>query len=240
MSELLTRPRCVGTVGYMGGIPAVPSPFLWSWTQLIEHNANAICQEGEYVHYVRGQVSLHSAARNQIAGQLRGNWVLMLDCDMTFDPDVCARLVRLMRLYDLDIVSAMYPFKSLPSTPVAFVRINKGHHEPIGDWPDAELFQVHSVGLGCCLISKRILERIIVELKEEPFSFIPPMGEDHSFFDRVARLGVKAYCAPRILAGHISQTPLYLDHDCSAHILPRAHQVEIESFGETRGVARCT
>jgi hypothetical protein len=236
MSNTLTRRHCIGTVAYMGGIPAIPAPFVWSWTQLLAFNEEAMCQENEYVHYVRAQMSLHSAGRSEIAGQLKGDWVLMLDCDMTFDPDTCARLVRLMRSYDLDVVSGMYPYKSLPSIPVAFMRVNGGRHEALGDWPDdVDLFQVDSVGLGCCLISRRILERIIVELHEDPFAILPPLGEDHSFFNRVARLGAKLYCAPHILPGHISQTPLYLDANCSAIHPPRGRSFEVDALTNAKG-----
>ena len=107
---MLTRKKTIGTVGYMGGIMSLPEPFVWSWTQMIEFNREALCQEDEQIHYTRTKYSLHSAARNDLMEHMKGDWLLQLDTDMVFDPDFCARLVRVMHVYNLDIVTGVYPY----------------------------------------------------------------------------------------------------------------------------------
>lgn len=233
---MLRQRTCIGTVAYMGGIPAIPEPFVWSLTQLIQFNAESLCQPGEYVSYIRARISLHSAARTEIAAQLtttKGQWVLMLDCDMTFDPDVLARLLRLMYHYNVEIVGAIYPYKSAPCFPVASIWNEMSQqHEGIADWPqDAEIFEVSSQGAGCLLIRKRVLERIVLELHEDPFGIIPPHGEDHSFFMRCRKLGIKAFLAPQVQAGHISQTPLYIDPDAASYRIGRGARTQVEAYG---------
>lgn len=229
------RSRCIGTCAYMGGIPALPAPFVWSWTQMMQFNGEALCGPGEHIKYVRSQFSLHSAARREIAGQVKGDWLFTVDCDMVFDPDICGRLVRLMQRYDADVVTALYPYKTMPQVPVAYMfNSDTGRHEPLGDWPDCDLVEISSAGLGACLISKRILERVVVELHADPFEMIGAMGEDHSFFARVRKLGAKVYCAPRVTAGHISQTPVLLSRGNS---LPRATQYQgLQCFGMRENV----
>jgi Glycosyl transferase family 2 len=229
---MIEQRTCIGTVGYMGGIPALLEPFVWSLTQMIQFNTEALCGAGEYVHYIHTGKSLHASARTHLASQTRGEWLLMLDTDMTFDPDLCARLVRLMHKYSVEVVSGIYPYKSMPMFPVAYVwNDHTNRHEVVGDWPDAELFEVSSIGAGCLLIRKRTLERIVTELHEDPFEIIPPYGEDHSFFMRLKRLGVKGYCAPHVEAGHIALQPLFINPGAAPFDIPRANQYSVEAFG---------
>jgi GT2 family glycosyltransferase len=231
---MIEQRHCIGTVAYMGGIPAIPEPFVWSWTQFIQFNAETLYDiQTEYIHYTRARVSLHSAARTEIAAQIRGSWVMMFDCDMTFDPDILGRLLRLMNRYNLEAVSGIYPYKSATCFPVASTWNGiTNRHEGIADWPEtADVFEVSSVGAGCLLIRRRVIERVIQELGEDPFGIIPPHGEDHSFFMRLRKLLVKAYLAPRVQAGHISQVPLYVDPSSAAYRIPRGNRVEVEAYG---------
>ena len=230
---MINQRSCIGTVSYMGGIPALPEPFVWSWTQLIQFNRESLCQPNEYIHYTRARISLHSAARTEIASQTKGDWLFMLDCDMTFDPDILARLLRLMHHYNVEIVSGIYPYKSAPCFPVASTwNETIQRHEGIADWPEsADLFEVSSIGAGCLLIRKRVLERIVTELHEDPFEMIPPHGEDHSFFMRCRKLGIKGYCAPKVQAGHISQVPVYIDSSAGAYRMGRGNRTQVEAFG---------
>jgi hypothetical protein len=213
----LTRKKTIGTVGYMGGIMSLPEPFVWSWTQMIEFNGEALCQEDEQIHYTRAQLSLHSAARNQLVENMRGDWLLQIDTDMVFDPDLCARLVRVMYSYDLDIVTGLYPYKSNPNVPIIYHQDQETkRHEPIAipqEAADVEIFEVDSAGGGCLLVRRSVFERIMRELRQPPFEMIPPYGEDHSFFMRARKLGIKAYCAWKVQAAHLGYKQVVFNHD---------------------------
>lgn len=213
----LQGPRAIGTIGYMGGIMALPEPFVWSWTQLVEFNHSGMCQPGEYVHYDRSRFSLHWSARNELVERMRGDWLLMLDTDVVFEPDLAARLVGTMYKYDLDVVAGIYPFKKAPSCPVLFLyNPETDRHDAIIDWDrSCELFEFSGGGAGCLLIRRRVFDRIAAELKERPFDIIHPLGEDNSFFARIRKLGIKAMCAWRVECGHL---------DYAARVIERKNQ----------------
>ena len=88
---MIEREKTIGTVGYMGGIMAIPEPFMWSWSQMVQFNSEVLPQ----IHYTRARMSLHSAARNELYAQMQGDWLLQLDTDLVFDPDFVARMVRM-------------------------------------------------------------------------------------------------------------------------------------------------
>jgi cellulose synthase/poly-beta-1,6-N-acetylglucosamine synthase-like glycosyltransferase len=217
----LSRKKIIGTVGYMGGIMSLPEPFVWSWTQMVEFNSEALCQEDQQIHYTRAQVSLHAAARNELAEKMRGDWLLQLDTDLVFDPDFCARLVRTMESYKIDILTGVYAYKSNPNVPTLYhFNETTRRHEPIAiprEAHDMEIFEIDSAGGGCLLVRRSIFERIVTELHESPFDMIPPCGEDHSFFMRARKLGIKAYCAWKVQAAHLGYKQVLYEQD---HELP--------------------
>ena len=197
--------RAIGTVAYMGGVMAVPEPFCWSWGAMREYTSQALCQDDEFIHFDRTNKSEHSFARNEIASRFLGDWLLMFDTDLTFEPDTAARLVRYALLNDLDVVTGLYVYKSgMIKLPVLHMwSEEKGRHEIVGDWDEhVDLFEVHSGGAGCLLVRRRVFERL-AELKDPPFGIIPPYSEDHSFFRRCRQLGIKIFCAWRVQCGHL-------------------------------------
>jgi len=198
--------RCIGTIGYMGGIMAVPEEFCWSWGNLLLFTQEALCQPGEHIHPVRTKLSLHDYARNDLLTQMRGDWILMLDCDMSLEPDFCARMVRLFERNHLDVLTGLYSYKSPPNLPVAYL-LNPatGRHEIIAEWDRTlPLIQIDSAGAGCLLIRRSVCERITSELKENPFDRYPGKGEDHSFFLRLGKLGIPAWIAQHAEADHLA------------------------------------
>jgi GT2 family glycosyltransferase len=179
-----------------------------------QFSQEALCQEGEYIHADRARVSLHDTARNHLADSMRGDWLLMLDTDLEFEPDLCARMVRVMMQYDLDVVTGIYCFKSYPYGPILYYWNEETERtEPISDWEKTgtqELFEIGAAGGGCLLIRRRVFDRIKAELGERPFDRVPAKnwkgathGEDHSFFRRLRSLDIKAWCAWKIHAYHL-------------------------------------
>lgn len=201
----------VGTVGYMGGLAAVLEKFCWAWGQMIQFNTEFLCRPGELVHYVKSTVSFHAFARNSIVEQMKGEWLLMLDTDHEFEPDIAARMVNAMNKYDLKVLSATYCHRAGPHSPVLYHWAEDNTLAPIGDWdPTATALQVGSAGGGTLMVKREVFETIRDQLRESPFEIIPPFGEDHSFFKRLKTLGIPAYALPSIESPHLDVTALRL------------------------------
>lgn len=202
----------IGTIAYMGGVMAVPEPFAWSWGQMVQYNAEYLCEPNECVHYCRATISIHSAARNSIVQQFKGDWLLMLDTDHVFDPDIAARMVFKMNKYHMDVLSGIYHYKSPPYAPVLYTWAEDGERMQIlGDWerPDPPYFiPVAAAGAGCLMVRRSVFQCIKEELKEEPFDITPPFGEDMSFFRRLKKLGIQAYCDPALECNHLRLHPV--------------------------------
>lgn len=231
---MLSRKNTIGTIGYMGGIPAIPEPFVWSWTQMLQFTESAICQDHEQIAAVRAQYSFHSMARNELVSKLQGDWLLQLDCDMVFDPDFAARLVMTMERYKLDIVTGLYCYKNHPEIPTLYM-FNKanGLHEPLAKWDDeCEVFEVDSAGAGCLLVRRSVYERMVQELHQPPFEVIPPYGEDHSFFMRARQLGIKAYCAWKVQAAHLGYKQVIHTPDRTLQVL---NEYGVTAYGTRKG-----
>lgn len=197
--------RPIGTIGYMGGIMSVPEPFTFSLMQLSLFSQSALCQDGEYIHGDHATLSLHDSARNELAGRMKGDWLFMLDTDMEFEPDTLARLVTMMYRHDLDVVVGIYSYKAPPHLPILYCyNETTKFHEVVGNWDRSlEMFQVSSSGGGCMLVRRRVFERIVAQLGENPFARIGNMGEDHSFHARLRKLNIPAFCAWKVETGHL-------------------------------------
>ena len=212
---MLLMNKYIGTVARMGGTPAVLSPFVDSFADLIQWNAQYLCLPGECIHYPRPpRVSIHDVARNIMADNMRGDWLLMLDTDHAFDPDIAYRLLNVADRTGAEVVTAVYQYKDPPHSPVVFRLQGEGLH-PVGAWDESvEVLEVDSAGAGCLWVKRSVFERIEDELKEQPFSRISGYGEDHSFFLRLKKLKIKAVCAMRVECHHLQMRALSLaDYD---------------------------
>lgn len=195
--------RCLGTVAYMGGIPALYEEFVHSWTGLICHAHEYVCGPGEYVHFDRAKVSVHDVARNVLAESMRGQWLLQLDCDHAFEPDLLARLMNVAEDTGADVVTGLYLMRHAPFPPVLYRQTDAGLSQ-LGDWDRSlSALEVDSAGGGCLWVRRKVFDRIREELGERPFDRVQGMGEDHSFFLRCKRLGIKAVCAVDVECHHL-------------------------------------
>lgn len=196
--------KYIGTVAIMGGVPSIPTPFVWSWTQFVDYNARNLGP----IHYMTTSTSFHATARNQIVDGMKGDWVLMLDTDNQFEPDILARMLKRMEQDEIDVLVGLYQFKTKPHSPVIFkwneknipIRITEYQALPHEQF---HYFPVDVAGAGCLLIKDAVFVRILNELKENPFDITAPLGEDFSFFNRLRKLGIHAWCDPAIQVEHL-------------------------------------
>lgn len=213
-NKLLHR-RCLGTISYPAGVFALPVEFWWSDKLMTAYNSEMLCGPDEYIHYDYTRKSFHATARNDLVGGMRGDWLLMLDTDHQFGPDLTARLLDRLNAFEVDVVAGIYTFKQPPYLPVAYQFNEKtGLGRVIGDWNPTgegvlgnELIQADALGAGCLMVRARVYDRIFEELRERPFDSVRQLGEDMSFFERLKRLGIKTYFDPRIESKHLEVCP---------------------------------
>ena len=200
----------IGTVGYMGGVPVVMEEFCWSLAQMIQYGHEYLCQPYEYVHLDRAPMSYHSTARNYLSARVLGDWLLMLDTDHAFGPDLLGRMVGLLQKHSLDVLTAVYRYRVPPYFPNLF-RWNEemGAYMTVAelDWSQP-LRQMDCFGAGTMLVRRTVFDRIRREMKQEPFNVADaPNGaqfsEDFSFIWRCRQLGIKTWVSPMIESVHL-------------------------------------
>lgn len=195
----------IGTVAYMGGVPAVATPFCRSWGKMLAYTYEYVLEQNERIHIDEASFSFHSWARNQLVERMAGDWLLMLDTDHEFEPDILGRLLHRMNVYDLDVVCGIYQFKTPPYSPVLFSWHGEPGNEgqvPLAGW-GGDIIEIGATGGGCLLVKRKVFDRIKAELNEGPFDVIGQGGEDFGFFRRLLRLGIKPYCDTRVECPHL-------------------------------------
>jgi len=234
MSTLRKRTP-IGTVAYMGGVPAVLEEFCWAFAQMVQYNAESFEDRDHYIHYDRERMSLHDAARNALCDRQRmlGDWILFLDTDHEFEPDLCARMVRTMTANNIRVLGAVYLYRMHPHLPVIFhhdEESNRRRH--ITDWSDdLSVLPIDSAGAGSLLIRRDVLDEVRFKCNCEPFTRDGPYGEDHSFFARLRKCSIQPYVATHIQSHHLQVRPLSLDNYQRPGLTGGAHRFEVEGFG---------
>lgn len=194
----------VGTVGVMGGVPELPTPFVRCFVDMANYNNEYLLGANEQIYYRVADMSYHSFARNDLVFNMQGDWLLMLDTDQTFEPDVLTRLKWLMDKHNVDVLTGLYFKKYPPYDPVIYKDIGNWKLESMTEYDKtAEIFEIDSAGGGCLLVKASVYNAIIDKFNCMPFMEIENNSEDHSFFWRVKQLGIKAYCAPQIQVEHL-------------------------------------
>ncbi|CAB4142915.1 hypothetical protein UFOVP434_50 [uncultured Caudovirales phage] len=161
------------------------------------------------LHYVSAKVSYHELGRKQLVDECQGDWLLMLDTDHSFAPDLLIRMLELKKKSGARVLSAIYQFKAPPHGPVATLWREDGTLAPLVDWDrSAEIVDVGTVGAGCLLIEKSVIDEIKKKLREDPFGLRPGLSEDYSFCQRCKELNIPISLALQIECHHVIRTVL--------------------------------
>lgn len=191
----------IGTVVFMGGVPATPTAFTRSWGKMLAYCYEYVLEPNERLHIDEATFSFHSWARNSLVERMLGDWLFMLDTDHEFEPDLLARLLHRINVFDIDVICGLYQFKTPPHSPVLY-SWHDGGHVPLAGWK-GDIIEIGAAGGGCLLVRRKVFDRIREELKEGPFDVVGQGGEDFGFFGRLKRLGIKAYCDTRVECPHL-------------------------------------
>ena len=153
--------------------------------------------------------SLIYTSRNTLATkaiQTEADYVLWLDSDMVFEPDILERLMKTLTENDLDIVSGLYFRRTAPYSPVLFDKLERKHGE-VFEWAEFkeipnQLFEVGGCGFGCVLMKTDPFFDVQSKFGNM-FAPIGDTGEDLAFCWRARQCGFKVWCDPSIICGHV-------------------------------------
>ena len=178
-------------------IPAMEQMHTWT-VQCLERLRRVGECDTEFI--VRMQVDM---ARNVLAQKaIEGGYdrIMWIDSDMTFEPDMMARLSA-----DLDdgweIVTGLYFKRGFPVEPVIYKGIDTEKPEAVTYWdyPQDDIFPVAGCGFGGVLMNTEALR----DLSEPPFLPFLHLSEDLSFCVRMKEKGIRIGCDSRVKMGHM-------------------------------------
>ena len=182
----------------------IEADFVDCLTELLLKHGNEV--EVKYL-----KASLVYDARNQLTKYVldKGcyDYVLWLDSDMTFEPDL---LDRLMESIDgKQAVSGLCFGRRPPFKPCIYKKLSINTDggmimpecENYFDYPRDQLFEVEACGFACVLMRTEALEKMLVY--GVPFFPVGGLGEDLTFCWRAKKLGITFHCDSRLKIGHI-------------------------------------
>ena len=168
--------------------------------------------------------SLIYEARNRLtymALSKKYDYLMFLDSDMVFEPDLLDRLMADMK-DGKEFVSGLAFKRRLPTTPVILKSVEwkpasktegiSHKVEYFENYPRESLFQIGGCGFGCVLIKTDLILEVAKYFGMSPFTPMPGLGEDYSFCWRVAQIGKKMWCDSRVKLGHVGQH-IYTEED---------------------------
>ena len=177
---------------------SVPAQFCQSLSVLNKYEECAIAfQMGSLIYTSRKNLAT-------MAIQKEMDYVLWLDSDMIFSPDV---LKKLLEDRDKgDIITGTYYRRVQPFKPVLFSKldIDDSGCDWVGydDYPEDEVFEIEGCGFGCVLTPVSAFVDVMAKFGDM-FAPIGGVGEDLSFCWRAKQCGYKIVADPQIQCGHV-------------------------------------
>ena len=177
----------------------VPTQFCQSLAMLKKEGECAIAfQMGSLIYMARNELAMKAI-------HMGADYILWLDSDMVFEPDLMTRLFESLKANDADFVSGLYFKRFPPYEPVVYSKFDIVDDEIIAEKmtevPET-VTAVGGVGFGCVLMSTALALAVYNEYNTM-FAPIGNVGEDIAFCYRAQTLGYKVLLDPSIRCGHV-------------------------------------
>lgn len=174
-------------------------------------------QPDQSVHRILLQGNVLTLQRNECIQRMKGDWILFIDDDMVWDPDVVGRLIQTRDEHDFDMLGALCFRRSPPHQPTLFMREGPtfGNYNYLERWDD-DIIEVDATGMAFLVIHKRVFERIAgTEMPpyEARVGKAPPnffrwegaLGEDLRFCQDARAAGNRIWVDTRLEVGHVGE-----------------------------------
>lgn len=153
--------------------------------------------------------SLVYNARNNLARQAvkaEADYVLWLDSDMVFAPDLLQRMMKVCKENDIDFLTGLCFRRKPPYTPCLFDRLEKmengASYTALMSVPDGR-FKVGGCGFAGVLMTTDVLLSVMAKFDGRMFDPLPGFGEDVAFCWRARQCGYDIWCDSDIELGHV-------------------------------------
>jgi len=174
-------------------------------------------QQGQTIERLIVQGSVLTLQRNECIQRMKGDWLLFIDDDMVWDPDIIGRLIATRDEHDLDMLGALCYRRSAPHQPTLFMREGPtyGQYNYLERWDD-DIIEVDATGMAFIVIHKRVFERIAgtemppydVRVGMKPPNFFRwegALGEDLRFCQDARAAGCRIWVDTRLEIGHVGE-----------------------------------
>lgn len=155
--------------------------------------------------------SLVYNARNNLARQAiksEADWVIWLDSDMVFGPDLLNRMLKVCKENGIDFLTAVCFRRKAPYTPCLFDRLEKidkgASYTALLSVPEGR-FKVGGCGFAGVLMSTDVLISVASKFEGRMFDPMDGFGEDVSFCWRARQCGYDIWADSEIELGHVGQ-----------------------------------
>ena len=224
-----TQTGCPGLVS----VPCID----WMWTAAVSCLVGLQVPGGSTMSLGAGRSTIcgkRNAAVEELLANDQYRWVMFLDSDMTFPPDVINRLLA----HDADIVGGMYTFRGPPFSALAGHIAQRGtgtdplrptdttdfHYAPFApEMAGRGTIAADVLGTGCMLIQRRVFEQMPRPWFAANEVHNSGQNEDFNFCIRAAELGFSILCDLDIKLGHCGTTPIDAEF---AKLWQASHQKE--------------
>ena len=177
----------------------VPTQFCQSLAMLRKEGECAIAfQMSSLIYMARNELAMKAI-------QMGADYIMWLDSDMVFEPDLMTKLFKTLEEKSVEFVSGLYFKRFPPYEPVAYSNFGIENDEIIAEKmtevPE-EITSVGGVGFGCVLMSTALALAVFNEYNTM-FAPIGNVGEDIAFCYRAKTLGYDLLLDPSIRCGHV-------------------------------------
>jgi len=155
--------------------------------------------------------SLVYNARNNLARQAikaEADYVLWLDSDMVFSPDLLQRMMKVSKENDIDFLTGLCFRRKPPYTPCLFDKLERlkngagASYTAIVSVPDGR-FKVGGCGFAGVLMTTDVILSVSAKFSGRMFDPMPGFGEDVAFCWRARQCGYDIWCDSEIELGHV-------------------------------------
>ena len=196
----MTEPRLPVVIGvpYAGGW--LRDAFVRSLMPLAEQCLGVLWEPGPRVGFLRNNLA------KRFLQMPEAEWLLYVDADQVFPAETLDRLLRMEGWVN----SGLYCARLDAALPIAKIKDAHGVYQPLRSEVvrAGEVVEVDSVGMGCCLVHRRVFETVPFPWSEaryyEADGRWKVLGPDVDFCEKVRASGFKVLVDCGLLVGHIA------------------------------------